>query len=251
MCGQFHDRGITHNSIARPFPRPFVKSGLGYTHLPELGGLRHAQRDSPNMGWRNPSFRGYADYMQTLAFEVGLDTLMTAGEGEPIVVMCAEAVPWRCHRSLIADALSIRGISVKKSHSRIAGFEHRVDFDLPPNPCCFPAEVETALFRIMQECLTNIVKHAGSLTASIRITVDTSRVIMKIRDQGKGMSMTIWSTKGQMTSNLGVGIMGMRERVRQLHGRLDIDSGDSGTAVTTTPLWPEMNQGRLKYLSRG
>ena len=89
------------------------QAGIGYTHLSELGGLRHARRDSPNMGWRNNSFRGYADYMQTPEFEIGLNTLMTAGEREPIVIMCAEAVPWRCHRSLIADALSVRGIPVE------------------------------------------------------------------------------------------------------------------------------------------
>ena len=94
-------------------PQTLRQSGIGYMHLPELGGLRHAQHDSPNMGWRNTSFRGYADYMQTPGFEVGLDTLMTAAEREPIVVMCAEAVPWRCHRSLIADALSIRRIPVE------------------------------------------------------------------------------------------------------------------------------------------
>jgi len=94
-------------------PQMLRQAGIGYTHLPELGGLRHARQDSANMGWRNTSFRGYADYMQTPEFEVGLDTLMTAGEREPIVVMCAEAVPWRCHRSLIADALSIRGIPVE------------------------------------------------------------------------------------------------------------------------------------------
>jgi uncharacterized protein (DUF488 family) len=94
-------------------PQMLRQAGIGYTHLPELGGLRHARQDSANMGWRNTSFRGYADYMQTPKFEVGLDTLMTAGEREPIVVMCAEAVPWRCHRSLIADALSIRGIPVE------------------------------------------------------------------------------------------------------------------------------------------
>jgi uncharacterized protein (DUF488 family) len=94
-------------------PQTLRQAGIGYTHLPELGGLRHARRDSPNMGWRNTSFRGYADYMQTPEFEVGLDTLMTAGEREPIVIMCAEAVPWRCHRSLIADALSVRGIPVE------------------------------------------------------------------------------------------------------------------------------------------
>jgi len=94
-------------------PQTLRQARIGYTHLPELGGLRHARQDSPNMGWRNTSFRGYADYMQTPEFEAGLDTLMTAGEREPIVVMCAEAVPWRCHRSLIADALSIRGIPVE------------------------------------------------------------------------------------------------------------------------------------------
>ena len=94
-------------------PLALRQAGIGYTHLPELGGLRHARQDSPNMGWRNTSFRGYADYMQTPEFEVGLDTLMTAGERESIVVMCAEAVPWRCHRSLIADALSIHGIPVE------------------------------------------------------------------------------------------------------------------------------------------
>jgi uncharacterized protein (DUF488 family) len=94
-------------------PLTLRQAGIGYTHLPELGGLRHARQDSPNMGWRNTSFRGYADYMQTPEFEVGLDTLMTAGERESIVVMCAEAVPWRCHRSLIADALSIHGIPVE------------------------------------------------------------------------------------------------------------------------------------------
>src|SRR5512140_1686377 len=86
------------------------KAGLGYVHLPGLGGLRHAKRDSPNPGWRNASFRGYADYMQTPEFERSLDELVLLANQERIVLMCAEAVPWRCHRSLIADALLIRGI---------------------------------------------------------------------------------------------------------------------------------------------
>jgi uncharacterized protein (DUF488 family) len=107
-------------------PQTLCQVGMGYTHLPELGGLRHGRRDSPNMGWRNTSFRGYADYMQTPEFEVGLDTLMTAGKREPIVVMCAEAVPWRCHRSLIADALSIRGIQVKHILSATRTQPHRL-----------------------------------------------------------------------------------------------------------------------------
>lgn len=85
---------------------------IGYVHLRKLGGLRHAQRDSPNMGWRNMSFRGYADYMQTQDFESGLQRLIKLAKQKKSTLMCAEAVPWRCHRSLIADALIVRGIRV-------------------------------------------------------------------------------------------------------------------------------------------
>ena len=90
-------------------PRALKKAGLGYVHLPGLGGLRHAMRDSPNVGWRNTSFRGYADYMQTPEFEQSLEELIQLAMPERIAIMCAEAVPWRCHRSLIADALIARG----------------------------------------------------------------------------------------------------------------------------------------------
>jgi uncharacterized protein (DUF488 family) len=91
-------------------PRSLKKAGLGYVHAPGLGGLRHAKRDSPNAGWRNASFRGYADHMQTPEFAQSLDELVQLANQERIVLMCAEAVPWRCHRSLIADALLVRGI---------------------------------------------------------------------------------------------------------------------------------------------
>lgn len=84
--------------------------GLGYVHVPGLGGLRHAKRDSLNVGWRNASFRGYADYMQTPEFERSLEELIRWSDRDRIALMCAEAVPWRCHRSLIADALLARGI---------------------------------------------------------------------------------------------------------------------------------------------
>ena len=83
---------------------------IGYVHLRRLGGLRHARRDSPNMGWRNASFRGFADYMQTPEFEKGLQRLIKLAKQKKTAIMCAEAVPWRCHRSLIADALTVRGI---------------------------------------------------------------------------------------------------------------------------------------------
>lgn len=91
-------------------PRALKKAGLSYAHLPGLGGLRYARRDSVNVGWRNASFRGYADYMQTPEFQESLDELIQLVKHDRLALMCAEAVPWRCHRSLIGDALLIRGI---------------------------------------------------------------------------------------------------------------------------------------------
>ena len=85
---------------------------IEYVPLPALGGLRHARKDSANTGWRNESFRGYADYMQTQAFADGLDELIRISRELRTAIMCAEAVPWRCHRSLVADALEVRGIPV-------------------------------------------------------------------------------------------------------------------------------------------
>ena len=87
--------------------------GIAYTHLKELGGLRHPRRDSLNTGWRNASFRGYADYMQTDEFEQAVRRLLQLCAQKRCAVMCAEAVPWRCHRSLLADALLARGVSVE------------------------------------------------------------------------------------------------------------------------------------------
>ena len=86
------------------------KAGIEYTPLGALGGLRRPRKDSPNGGWRNESFRGYADYMQTNDFIRGLDELIDLSRQQRTAMMCAEAVPWRCHRSLVADALLVRGI---------------------------------------------------------------------------------------------------------------------------------------------
>ena len=101
-------------------------SGLSYLHMPALGGLRKARKDSINDGWRNASFRGYADYMQTDEFWDALQELMTHGQQGPIAIMCAEAVPWRCHRSLIADALASRGWTVRHILSPVKAEEHRL-----------------------------------------------------------------------------------------------------------------------------
>lgn len=87
---------------------------LHYRYMPGLGGFRHALLDSLNTGWQNASFRGFADYMQTSEFERNLDVLIELAKREQIAVMCAEALPWRCHRSLIADALLARGVEARE-----------------------------------------------------------------------------------------------------------------------------------------
>jgi uncharacterized protein (DUF488 family) len=85
---------------------------IAYRHMPELGGLRHAQAGSINTGWQNASFRGFADYMQTSDFTAALERLLVLAHEATTAIMCAEAVPWRCHRSLIGDALLVRGVEV-------------------------------------------------------------------------------------------------------------------------------------------
>ena len=94
-------------------PQALREAGIGYVHLPDLGGLRRPRPDSPNTGWQNASFQGYADYMLTPGFEQGLQELLDRAQGQRAVLMCAEAVPWRCHRSLIADTFAVRGITVE------------------------------------------------------------------------------------------------------------------------------------------
>ena len=94
-------------------PETLAAAGIAYTHLAGLGGLRHPKSDSVNQGWRNDSFRGFADYMQTPEFEQGMSALVELARNHAVAIMCAEAVPWRCHRSLIGDALLVRGVSVK------------------------------------------------------------------------------------------------------------------------------------------
>lgn len=93
--------------------RSLPQHGIAYLHMPELGGLRKPRPDSTNTGWRNVSFRGYADYMQEDDFWKAIDRLQTLAPSQRVAIMCAEAVPWRCHRSLIADALTVRGVEVR------------------------------------------------------------------------------------------------------------------------------------------
>lgn len=114
MPRSHHNPQFNLEELATALPQ----AGIGYAHLPLLGGLRRGLgAESPNTGWRNTSFRAYADYMQTADFALGLDELHTIALQGPVALMCAEAVPWRCHRSLIADALTIRGVEVREIQS--------------------------------------------------------------------------------------------------------------------------------------
>jgi uncharacterized protein (DUF488 family) len=105
--------------------RSLDRAGIRYVHLKTLGGLRHARPDSVNLGWRNASFRGFADYMQTETFAAGLRRLEVLASRRPTAIMCAEAVPWRCHRSLIADALTVAKWRVLHIQSRTTAVPHQ------------------------------------------------------------------------------------------------------------------------------
>lgn len=100
------------------------KAGIDYVHLRGLGGLRKGSENSPNGGWRNTSFRAFADYMQTPEFEASLADLLDLAAVDKTAIMCSEAVPWRCHRSLIADALVIRGIRVEHILTKTRADKH-------------------------------------------------------------------------------------------------------------------------------
>ncbi len=106
------------------FPESLAAAGIKYAHMPGLGGLRHPRRDSPNTGWRNAGFRGFADYMQTPEFEKNLGKLLGLARRQRLAIMCAEAVPWRCHRLLIADALTVRGTRVEHITSATRCSQH-------------------------------------------------------------------------------------------------------------------------------
>lgn len=107
-------------------PAGLAAAGIVYHHLPRLGGLRHPAKTSPNLGWRNTSFRGFADYMGTAEFEAGLIQLHALATAGQAAIMCAEAVPWRCHRSLIADALLVRGARVEHITARARSSPHHL-----------------------------------------------------------------------------------------------------------------------------
>lgn len=107
-------------------PQALKFAGIAYTHMPSLGGLRHPRKNSTNLGWRNAGFRGFADYMQTRDFAKALEELIATARKQRVAIMCAEAVPWRCHRSLIADALLVHGVRVEEISSATRTQPHKL-----------------------------------------------------------------------------------------------------------------------------
>jgi uncharacterized protein (DUF488 family) len=165
FLGLLKREGATHLVDVRAFPtsaryphfsrpnleRSIIDSGGRYSHQPSLGGRRRGRRDSHNTQWRNASFRAYADYMETREFGDALDDLLALARLEPTVIMCAEAVPWRCHRSLIADAVLARGVPVyhildsETQQHQLTSFGRidasgRVRYDVAPQNDLFTAD---------------------------------------------------------------------------------------------------------------
>ncbi len=117
-----HNPQFAQESLARELP----KAGIKYQHLKDLGGLRRPLKQSINTAWQNDSFRGYADYMQTREFASAIRNLMQLAKGERVAIMCAEGNPYRCHRLLVADALTARGVRVCHISSRKTAKEHKI-----------------------------------------------------------------------------------------------------------------------------
>jgi uncharacterized protein (DUF488 family) len=111
---------------SEPLKDSLEGAGIAYINLKELGGFRRSSKTSLNTGWRNLSFRGYADYMQTDEFEAGLEKLILLGKSKKVAIMCAEGNPYRCHRSLVADALTVRGIRSVHISSTKPGRLHKI-----------------------------------------------------------------------------------------------------------------------------
>jgi uncharacterized protein (DUF488 family) len=105
-------------------PNSLKLERINYVHMPEIGGLRRPKPDSVNTAWRNKAFRGYADYMQTKEFAEQLLNLLALARENCVAMMCAEALPWRCHRSLIADALLVRNVKVEHIISKESTITH-------------------------------------------------------------------------------------------------------------------------------
>ena len=132
---------FNREALARSLP----ERGIEYFHCPALGGRRRPRRDAPPSAWRNESFRGYAEYMRTPEFHRAVDELIARAEERGTVIMCSEAVPWRCHRSLISDALHARGVTVEHILDRSASPHALTSFAVVVNgEVTYPARPESS-----------------------------------------------------------------------------------------------------------
>ncbi|MDC0715648.1 DUF488 family protein [Nannocystis bainbridge] len=179
---------------ADTLPEALRRRGLRYVPLPQLGGLRRAHKDSLNTAWRNPSFRGYADYMETDEFTAGLAALRDLTVRGPVALMCAEAVPWRCHRSLVADALTVRGARVehitaasRATPHRLTSFAEvhgaRVTYPAPPLATRAPFHLE-ATVRVLQRRATNRVDLWQQDRYLRVLDVAGEAVLIEVEDRG-------------------------------------------------------------------
>lgn len=156
-----HNPQFNRDSLAISLRRAHI----AYTHLAKLGGLRHARADSVNIGWNNASFRGFADYMQTPEFAAALARLEKLARTKHCAIMCAEAVPWRCHRSLIADALTVRGHAVRHIMTPALANSHKLTpfARVRGTQITYPANKSTRAYA---------TKRANPRKASLRAPVD-------------------------------------------------------------------------------
>ena len=141
-----HPASRRHPQFARDaLAGALAQAGITYAHEGDLGGRRAPRRDSANTGWRSAGFRGYADYMDGDAFSEAFDRLRALAALMPTAILCAEAVPWRCHRQLIADAAVARGIEVRHILGPDRAEPHHLTAFarvLPDGRLCYPAELE-------------------------------------------------------------------------------------------------------------
>jgi 3-methyladenine DNA glycosylase/8-oxoguanine DNA glycosylase len=165
--------------------------GIAYVHLPRLGGLRHARKDSQNTAWRNTSFRGFADYMQTGEFEAGLEELRALAATGRVAVMCAEAVPWRCHRSLVADALTARGAHVE----HITGASRSTPHHLTPF-----AEVRRARVTYPSEEGTLRTRGPFHLEATVRVLQRRPTNLVDVWNEAEGRYLRALQVPGERPS---------------------------------------------------
>jgi 3-methyladenine DNA glycosylase/8-oxoguanine DNA glycosylase len=231
---------------ADSLPAALRPRGLSYVHVSELGGLRHARKHSHNRGWSNASFRGFADYMQTEEFETGVAELRALTGKGTVALMCAEAVPWRCHRSLVADLLTARGAKV----------EHLVGSSLP-----IPHRL-TGFAKVKGERVT----YSGEDVAGVRLTTRAPfhlEATVRVLQRRAGNRVEVWRENHYLrvfTTADGLLLVDVENRgtIDDPDIRLSIRSGNPSNAIRSElhrtvrkVLGLDMDLGSVQALAEG